>query len=212
MTDIDNRLATLNKRLGEHADRVKQKKAYFDQAEQQLQEEERQYYEVQLLRDQALVESWGGEADWSVLLDDSSRYSMYIYDLCTELLGRVGLRTAGAHHETRQKVLVVGFESGSDYELAEKRDALNQILPFIRAPRGEGAHICVESPEPSHYALCLKVHRQTGRASLCRLVFGREDDRTDFLNLGEALSFIQRVHPDMDYVEARSSETALRLQ
>lgn len=156
-------------------------------------------------RDSLLIELWGDQPDWSLLLDENASLLFYTYG--NDLLKEMGLHAYMANSKTRQRGLWISFDSGSSKELDKVYAGLERLEPYLKADN-RGYKVCgVRHSRFEEYALELEFTELQDSAGLAKYVYAREEteDRLTFGNVREALLYIQQ---DISVYEEESDDMA----
>ncbi|EJM3643007.1 hypothetical protein NOH45_001888 [Salmonella enterica] len=181
----------------------------MEKAEKRLDAAEDSQADVQYRYDCALVASWGDTPDWLTLLDGDESRSSVMYELARdglERLERLGLGISMINMETGQRVVWLGFSTGSEAELQHKLHGVQFILPFVKAGSQGQREISICQPRRDKFALSLMVDARTQSVSVMKRVYGRGKERTGFSGLEAALRYIRSIHSDTS-IEAGSMAT-----
>lgn len=165
----------------------------MEKAEKRLDAAEDSQADVQYRYDYALVASWGDTPDWLTLLDGDESRSSVMYELARDGLE---LGISMINMETGQRVVWLGFSTGSEAELQHKLHGVQFILPFVKAGSQGQREISICQPRRDKFALSLMVDTRTQAVSVMKRVYGREKERTGFSGLEAALRYIRSIHFD----------------
>lgn len=186
--------------------RLKNARARLNRAERDVEALEGELSELNEQDSLDLIRSWGGVPDWSVLLQPNR--GMCLYMLAGFLLERIGLREPmGVSAATNQFGVTIGVAAKKDPGAAADyvnriRQSIEMLVPFIRPHEDGLLRFQVAGANIEDCALELRVSPDLATAKLVCLVFGRVVEEIAFDGgLGEALFYIQEMHPGYDVFE-----------
>lgn len=198
---IADRLESLNNALKAQKEIVKKKERSVKRAEKNLGAEKEVHYSLLCERDLALVQSWGNNPDWSVLLNGGSDYSRIICNLASAAIKKLGLSTFGINIDTNQRALFIHFESSSDGERQQIKEGIQFISRHLLPNNNGRKAVCVSSDTPFDYALHLEFDAQGENYYLVKSEYAQTIERIPFTTLDNALAYIQQHLSGLDYIE-----------
>jgi hypothetical protein len=161
------------------------------------------FYEYECL----LIESWKGQPDWNILLDNPDNHSAIMYDLFSHYIQEMRLSYLGVNIHTNQRAIGIYFETNSPSEMNEKIKGIKFIAPYIKEYKGKKYfNISNLRDENCAYELWITNEKLSLKDNLSsyavvRMTYGSIDKIHPFSTLESALSFVQSELSNVDLVQ-----------
>lgn len=136
--------------------------------------------------------------DWEELLSESGYDSQAKYKARDRVFQGFcssygGLQTSGYFPETEQVAVRVSMTHGDEQQLREVNKALSFLLPYLKPQKDGAVHLGVfESTLSAHGVYTLKV--KGDKVVLSKRTYGTEWDLKTFVELEDALEYVQKHH------------------
>lgn len=184
MAELMAQRTKIKKRLAEHKEELRRVQRNVDRADEALSNVE---YEIDI----ETIRSWGSTPDLAALLDGTR--SMAFYQALVALAEQRGFHVMGQSYKTGQVGLHFGMDRAGIGGVERVAEAIRYFAVGLKSVPGLGCCFgLVTQDEDCAYELAYNKH--SGCAVVVKMAFGREQARTDFATLEDALRHVEKHH------------------
>ncbi|WP_261643096.1 hypothetical protein [Erwinia mallotivora] len=207
---IESRLGLLKSQLREATEKINKAERSVKRAEKKLEDAEYLHDCIVQEIDRELINSWNGNPDWNILLEDSELHSTLLYEYTNSLFERMGVNSCCKNINTKQRAVNIFFETTSDDELMKKERAVAFLSNYITSHKGKKSFSVSNTKEDDcAYGLVIDSDERQGVVKFYveKMTWGSVDHSSSFHNLNAALRHIQLnvcstdLIPDQDFLE-----------
>lgn len=157
--------------------------------------------------DKEMIESWAGNPDWNVLLENSGLHSSLMYDYTNSILEKMGLSAHSTNIYTDQRAINLSFSTMSQAELLQKETAISFIVKYVIPHKGRKS-FAIYNTKDDDCAFSLSIEGGKPEAVIYhveRLTWGTVDSSISFNTLHSALQHVQLNVCATDLVQEQGS-------
>lgn len=137
------------------------------------------------------LRQWGSKPDLAELMTSDGKSTMVFYRALRALAESRGFHIGGKWADTNQTVLGFGLNRSEIGAVERIAEGIHYFAPAMKTIKGGWVRFAVSSPDSESCAWQLHYSKKRGNAQLLRMTFGYTDETLNFVNLNEALRYVE---------------------